>query len=134
MVQSQKSPLCGLRLQQTGAFPACQKHGTTHGRIVMMQVGRSLLSRGAALAAAGVMTVVLTAGAAIRSEAKPGGTSVKIGAKINVKTFRDIEGKSYTLGQKGSPAVYFFLGTQCPVANLYTPRILALQKAYGLKS
>jgi hypothetical protein len=94
-----------------------------------MQVRNLLLSRCAALVAAGVCTVVLSAGMPLRSEAKPSPASVKIGTPVAAKTFRDIQGKTYTLRRSGTPAVYLFLGTQCPVANLYTPRILALKKA-----
>jgi hypothetical protein len=91
-----------------------------------MQFRNLQLSRFAAPVAAGVLAVTLNVGMTFRAEAKPRAASVKIGAKVAAKTFRDVNGKTHTLGK----GVYLFLGTQCPVANLYTPRILALKNAY----
>src|SRR5262244_1609862 len=59
--------------------------------------------------------------------APPAGSA--IGARPDNLMFRDLKGGGHTLlGREALPAVYLFLGTQCPVANAYTTRILALEK------
>src|ERR1051325_1410263 len=71
----------------------------------------------------GFSLLVSTAGAAPRSGA--------VGAVPAKCIFKDISGKSYKLlGNENLPAVYLFVGTNCPVANAYTPRIVSLAKSF----
>lgn len=55
----------------------------------------------------------------------------KIGEKPAGLKFRDLKGKTLSLrGSNSLPAVYLFLSTQCPVANRYTSRIIAMERVY----
>src|SRR5579872_2722654 len=76
--------------------------------------------------------LVLLASAAPAAEAKP----VAVGAKApDVASLRDVRGNRRTLhGFKDNKAlVLVFLGTECPVSNLYLPGLLALEKGYRPK-
>ncbi|MCS6775161.1 MAG: redoxin family protein [Chloroherpetonaceae bacterium] len=61
---------------------------------------------------------------------RPRTAAREINVPVRPLRFRDLGGRAYTLGAGNGPAVYLFLATECPVANGYTPRILALEKAY----
>ncbi|HXG23719.1 MAG TPA: redoxin domain-containing protein [Chthonomonadales bacterium] len=55
----------------------------------------------------------------------------KIGAKPANLRFRDLKGQIHSLRAPNSlPAVYLFLSTQCPVANRYTSRMIAMERVY----
>jgi peroxiredoxin len=58
-----------------------------------------------------------------------------IGAKVAEVAMKDVSGHSRTLGEyKGKKAiVVIFLGTQCPIANLYFPTLAEMQKRYADK-
>jgi hypothetical protein len=58
---------------------------------------------------------------------------VAVGAKLSdIASLRDLHGSSRPLhGFKGHPAlVLVFLSTDCPIANLYVPRLLELEKMH----
>lgn len=77
--------------------------------------------------------VLLSLSAAWRSQATPPAGSA-IGVQPANLTFQDLRGRSHTLlAPKALPAVYLFLSTECPVANVYTPRIVALERHYRAK-
>src|SRR5688572_1646886 len=78
----------------------------------------------------GLLSAALALTPMLRSDAKPRAAGTKIGAMVGVKSFRALDGKTYDL-KASTPTVYLFLATECPVANLYTPRILALEKAHA---
>lgn len=63
-----------------------------------------------------------------------GGTAAartRIGQAPEEFAFRDVQGNEHTLGPpQALAAVYLFLSTQCPVSNLYTSRILELDRRY----
>src|SRR5581483_1659017 len=46
--------------------------------------------------------------------------------------WKDVEGRAYSLSRTAGKkaTVFFFSSTQCPIANLYTPRMIELAKAY----
>jgi hypothetical protein len=59
---------------------------------------------------------------------------IAVGNKPAEIAFRDLAGERHMLHKAGSrPAVYLFLSTQCPAAKAYSPRIVALEKAYRAK-
>ena len=55
-----------------------------------------------------------------------------IGQRVANFTLKDVSGQSVSLyGFRGKKAVVLaFLGTDCPVGNLYAPRLAELSKAY----
>jgi len=58
-----------------------------------------------------------------------------IGAKVADFTFQDIAGPSHSLyGYKDKKAIVLvFVGTECPIANLYLPRLAELHKQYAAR-
>ncbi len=61
-------------------------------------------------------------------------TSATIGAHPAALAFRDLSGAAHSLTTAAElPAVYLFLGSECPVSNSYTPRILELEKTYSAR-
>jgi peroxiredoxin len=56
-----------------------------------------------------------------------------IGAKVADVALKDVNGKRRTLGefQAKNAIVVVFVGTQCPLANLYLPTLAELQKRYA---
>lgn len=86
-----------------------------------------------ALKRAGLLLMLSALGlpviAAWSSAAGARATAAKVGTPA--AGFRDLDGRSHALLQPAElPAVYLFLATECPVSNVYTPRILALAKEY----
>ncbi|GAB4452909.1 MAG: thioredoxin family protein [Armatimonadaceae bacterium] len=68
---------------------------------------------------------LLPQGTPARSQAPP---------SAQTRTLTDIEGKAHPLGMaKKQPTVFLFLSVECPIANRYTPRIVALASEYGAK-
>ena len=67
---------------------------------------------------------------ALRAPAPP-----ENGAKVADVAMKDVSGHSRTLGEyKGKKAiVVIFVGTQCPIANLYFPTLAEMQKRYADK-
>lgn len=55
-----------------------------------------------------------------------------VGIKAADVRFTDVAGKPHSV-QSSLPAVYLFLGTQCPISNAYAPRIQRLAKSYRPK-
>jgi peroxiredoxin len=62
-------------------------------------------------------------------------TPPDIGAKVADFTLQDIDGQSQSLyGYKDKKAiVLIFVGTECPIANLYLPRLAELHKQYAAR-
>jgi peroxiredoxin len=56
-----------------------------------------------------------------------------IGAKVADVALKDVSGRQRTLGEYRSQKaiVAVFVGTQCPIANLYLPTLADLQKRYA---
>ncbi len=80
-----------------------------------------------AMGMAGLLTLALTGSARTVSRIAVGNRPADI-------AFRDLAGGSHTLhATDNRPAVYLFLSTQCPAAKAYSPRIVALEKAYRAK-
>ena len=50
-------------------------------------------------------------------------------------TWQDLNGKKYDIGgtAKSKATVFFFTSTQCPVSNVYTPRMSEIAQAYSAK-
>jgi peroxiredoxin len=66
--------------------------------------------------------------------ARPGDppASSRVGAKIADFRLKDSRGQAVALGdQKGKAVVVVFTGTQCPLANLYLPRLAELHKEFS---
>jgi peroxiredoxin len=65
-----------------------------------------------------------------RPQDPPG--SSRVGTKIAEFRLKDTHGQDVTLGgQKGKAVVVLFTGTQCPLANLYLPRLAELHKEFA---
>ena len=47
--------------------------------------------------------------------------------------WRDVEGRAHSLNEasKSKATVFIFTSTQCPISNIYTPRLIELGKTYG---
>jgi peroxiredoxin len=60
-------------------------------------------------------------------------TPPAIGAKVADVAMRDMDGRQRTLGEyKDKKAIVaIFVGTECPIANLYFPTLAEMQKHYG---
>jgi peroxiredoxin len=58
-----------------------------------------------------------------------------IGAKVADFMLQDIDGQSHSLyGYKDKKAIVLvFVGTECPIANLYLPRLAELHKQYAAR-
>ena len=58
-----------------------------------------------------------------------------IGARVPDVAMQDIDGQHRTLGEyKNKKAIIaVFVGTECPLANLYLPTLAEMQKHYGAK-
>ena len=71
------------------------------------------------------MLIVLAAPVAVRCAEKPGD---RIGRQINDFTLRDFRGAEHSLSDFASAkiVVVAFLGTECPLAKLYAPRLARL--------
>lgn len=54
---------------------------------------------------------------------------------IRVPPWKDVSGKSYDAGavSRGKATVFFFSSTQCPISNIYTPRMIELAGTYQPK-
>jgi peroxiredoxin len=82
---------------------------------------------------AGALILILSLGWHAAADDPAGLT---LGAKaLNTSSLRDLRGNRRSLHDfKGHQAVVLaFLGTECPIANLYTPRLLELEKTYRAK-
>src|SRR5207302_1316331 len=55
--------------------------------------------------------------------------------RVGTLSWTDVAGKAYTAKDlaKGKATVFLFVSIQCPVANIYTPRIVDLSKSYQSK-
>src|SRR5689334_12600967 len=58
-----------------------------------------------------------------------------IGARVADFALRNIEGRQHSLSSyKGKTAIVIvFVGTECPLANLYLPRLADLQREYAAR-
>lgn len=58
-----------------------------------------------------------------------------VGKKVESFTLRDFRGQPYSLDDAGKNkiVVLAFLGTECPLAKLYAPRLVELAKQYEAK-
>lgn len=54
------------------------------------------------------------------------------GATVTLPAFHDLRGRAYPPAAlaKGGTTLFLFLGTECPVAQTYSPRIVRLEKQY----
>lgn len=68
--------------------------------------------------------------------APAGERSAPVGSKAAALTFTDVSGKSYTHTDitAHKATVFLFLSAQCPVCNVYAPRLNALAAAYSAQS
>jgi mono/diheme cytochrome c family protein len=85
-------------------------------------------SRPMAVLTAGVLavvplTLVYTAGASPTAESKT--TAAPI-------LWKDLDGRAYSSSDSGKAraTVFFFSSSQCPISNIYTPRMIEMAKAY----
>ncbi|MEX0703714.1 MAG: redoxin domain-containing protein [Planctomycetales bacterium] len=76
------------------------------------------------------LAIVLHVGLAVAAEADANGI---LGRKIESFTLKDYRGKEHALDDfADKPAVVLaFLGTECPLAKLYAPRLERLAREYG---
>jgi peroxiredoxin len=83
----------------------------------------------------GILLLLLAAFAGGRASAERALVPPAIGAKVADVAMKDVRGHSRTLGEyKGKQAVVvIFVGTQCPIANLYFPTLAEMQKRYAGK-
>src|SRR5262245_12398516 len=87
-----------------------------------------------------MMRVILIgcfAGVLVSSSARAENKSTAIGAKVSdIGGLRDLRGNARSLhGFKDHKAVVLvFLGTECPISNLYVPTLLELEKKYRDKN
>lgn len=88
---------------------------------------------GRAMRCLGVLTVVvgISVGFAVSA-----GEAARVGSKVSDFTLRDFRGKEHnlnTLAEGKKAIVIAFLGTECPLAKLYAPRLEVLAKEWGAK-
>jgi peroxiredoxin len=83
----------------------------------------------------GILLLLLAAFVGGRASAERALVPPAIGAKVADVAMKDVSGHSRTLGEyKGKKAiVVIFVGTQCPIANLYFPTLAEMQKRYADK-
>src|SRR4051794_10131309 len=76
-----------------------------------------------------LVVLLVTVSGASAAEPSP------LGRKVDNFTLKDYRGKEHSLdGLKDSKLVVLaFLGTECPLAKLYAPRLAALEKEFGPK-
>lgn len=91
--------------------------------------------RGMLQAAAVAVALVASVNARAADTAKSDDTSSPIGRKIDGFSLPDVHGKSQDLAAlaAGKPLVIAFLGTECPLAKVYAPRLAALSEEYAAK-
>jgi peroxiredoxin len=76
----------------------------------------------------GVLVSVLCTGTAFAADAKP------LGKQIDDFTLRDYRGKERSLSEfQGKPVAVVFIGSDCPLAKLYAPRLEELYQEYESK-
>lgn len=95
------------------------------------RVGRRDPSRrGAVLVAAALSVVAASAAWTIRVRHRDHGRG--IGRPVAAVTLRDAQGRTVALRDVagGRAAVVAFTGTECPLANLYLPRLVELERGY----
>ncbi|MFO1096176.1 MAG: redoxin domain-containing protein [Planctomycetaceae bacterium] len=62
----------------------------------------------------------------------PAAAGAKIGQAVDAFTLSDYRGREYNLAEfKNGPVVVAFLGTECPLAKLYGPRLQQLADSYA---
>lgn len=85
--------------------------------------------------AKGVLPLLGLTALAAHLVAAPAAPEEKAARAQTALTWRDTNGRVYSLTDtaKAKATVFLFVSTQCPIANTYTPRILALAKAYQTK-
>lgn len=78
--------------------------------------------------------LLLTAACSVTA-GQPDLTPPAIGAKVADVAMRDVDGRHRTLGEyKDKKAIVaVFVGTECPLANLYFPTLAEMQRHYGDK-
>jgi thiol-disulfide isomerase/thioredoxin len=64
---------------------------------------------------------------------KPNAVGPEPGAPLAATTWKDIAGRTYTAKDlaESKVTVFLFVSTQCPISNIYTPRIQELAKTYA---
>ena len=69
------------------------------------------------------------------SHTEKGPTPPAIGACVADFTVRDVDGQRHSLHEykDRKATVIVFVGTECPIANLYLPRLVELHKQYAAK-
>jgi len=82
------------------------------------------------IAAAFILTTLT-----LPAQAKDQPVQSPIGLKVNDFTLSDFRGKEYKLSELAADklTVVAFLGTECPLAKLYAPRLVELQKQFADK-
>ncbi|MFO0948274.1 MAG: redoxin domain-containing protein [Planctomycetota bacterium] len=80
-------------------------------------------------------TLMIIGGMAGTALAAPAKDSSRVGRKIDGFSLRDHYGKEHSLGDAANDklVVIAFLGTECPLAGLYAPRLVELEAQYGPK-
>jgi len=82
--------------------------------------------RGVRILAVALSAILLTAGLAPAAE-----LSSSVGQSIDDFTLKDFRGKAHSLSDfKGQPVVVIFMGTECPLAKLYGPRMQQLSEEF----
>ncbi|WP_422930192.1 redoxin domain-containing protein [Singulisphaera sp. PoT] len=78
----------------------------------------------------GILALATTLGSARGAEAPP--LDRGVGQRVSNFTLEDVSGKKISLyGYRGKKAVVVtFIGTDCPVGNLYIPRLVEMNKEY----
>ncbi len=79
--------------------------------------------------------LLLSCAAAFAPPLERGSAPLAIGARVADFTFQDVDGQRHSLyGYKDRKAIVIvFVGTECPIANLYLPRLVELHKQYAAK-
>lgn len=73
----------------------------------------------------GILVSVLCSGTTFGADAKP------LGKQINDFTLRDYRGKEHSLNDfQGKPVALVFIGSDCPLAKLYAPRLEELYQEF----
>lgn len=84
----------------------------------------------------GILGGLLAWGGIVPAHAVEGSKSnASLLAPLKPLAFKDVVGKTYNIADltKNKATVFFFSSTQCPISNIYTPRMNALANAYSTK-
>jgi peroxiredoxin len=100
-----------------------------------MAIGNSVVILLPAILNMQVFLAILVLLAPDRGQARATLAPPAIGAKVADFSLADVDGRVHSLyGFKDKKAIVIvFVGTQCPIANLYVPGLIDLHKKYGEK-